>query len=138
MATAAHLLSFEAFEGPTVGTRYDTTSADNKITVGRTKASKLHVDDETVSERHGVLLWNQDTGTWSITDLNSSNGTAVNGITLEPQGGEGWVYVHSWVHRCTTVCYTSPPISTVPCTLKEGDVVRFGNSKLRVQVHTVQ
>lgn len=79
-----HLLSLDAFEGPATGSQYRPTATGNKITVGRTKASKLHIEDETVSERHGVLQW--DAQAWTITDLDSSNGTAVNGVTLEPHG----------------------------------------------------
>jgi len=60
--------------------------------IGRTKASKLQIKDETVSEVHGVVRWSEQRGGWEITDRGSSNGTSVNGVAV---GGGAWVGVES-------------------------------------------
>ena len=50
------------------------------LTVGRTKASRVHIKDPAVSEKHGEIRW---TGAgWELRDLGSSNGTKVNGRAL--------------------------------------------------------
>lgn len=107
-----HLLSLEALEGPSTGTQYRPKGTN--ITVGRTKASKLHIEDETVSERHGVLQWDAHTEAWTVTDLDSSNGTAVNGVTLDPYGATNYTQppithplgVYSGVHTQGRRCHT--------------------------------
>ena len=60
--------------------------------IGRTKASKLQIKDETVSEVHGVVRWSEQRGGWEITDRGSSNGTSVNGVAVEVGA---WVGVES-------------------------------------------
>lgn len=52
------------------------------VTVGRSAASDLVIDDDSVSASHARLEW--DLGAWRITDLGSVNGTAVEGIKLAP------------------------------------------------------
>lgn len=76
-------LRLEAVEGACAGAVYE-HSAATALAIGRTKASSLHINDATVSERHGELAWRG--GSWQLTDFDSSNGTAVNGATLEPHG----------------------------------------------------
>lgn len=78
--------------------------------IGRLRGSDLHpevpVDDKAVSKRHAVIR-KDAYGDLEITDLNSSNGTRLNGRTLAP--GE-------------------------PARLSEGDVVELGGwSKLTVR-----
>jgi hypothetical protein len=51
-------------------------------TVGRAAASDVLLDDDSVSAQHARLEW--DMGAWRITDLGSTNGTAVEGIKLAP------------------------------------------------------
>lgn len=72
------------------------------LTIGRTKACDLAIDDVTVSGRHATLTCAPD-GTFVLTDLGSTNGT----------------FVHS--ERCTT-----------PVTLEAGDSFRLGKVNLRV------
>ena len=57
------------------------------LTVGRTKASRVHIRDPAVSEKHGEIRW---TGAgWELRDLGSSNGTQVNGRALSADGAPG-------------------------------------------------
>ncbi len=54
------------------------------LTIGRTKASRLHIKDPAVSEKHGELRWSA--AGWELRDLGSSNGTTVNGRALSADG----------------------------------------------------
>ena len=54
------------------------------LTVGRTKASRVHIKDPAVSEKHGEFRWNG--AGWVLRDLGSSNGTKVNGSVLSTDG----------------------------------------------------
>ena len=64
------------------------------LRVGRTKASKVHIKDPSVSERHAEFAWN---GTaWTLKDLDSSNGTAVNGNKLESKGQPARFTAEHW------------------------------------------
>lgn len=64
------------------------------ITVGRTKASRLHIRDSAVSERHAEVCW---TGTeWLLKDVGSSNGTVYNGRKLQPYGA--CMHAHCLLH----------------------------------------
>jgi pSer/pThr/pTyr-binding forkhead associated (FHA) protein len=68
----------------TAGPRYgeELPVAKPIVTVGRSAASDLVIDDDSVSASHARLEW--DLGSWRITDLGSVNGTAVEGIKLAP------------------------------------------------------
>ena len=46
-------------------------------TIGRTDASDITIPDELISQRHAQLRW--DGRTWLIEDLDSTNGTCLNG-----------------------------------------------------------
>ena len=52
------------------------------VTVGRAAGAYILIDDDSVSAAHARLEW--DLGSWRITDLASTNGTAVEGIKLAP------------------------------------------------------
>ncbi|BDA51333.1 probable glycogen accumulation regulator GarA [Coccomyxa sp. Obi] len=93
------VLTLQATAGPCEGTSY--SKAGNVLTVGRTRASKVHIKDPAVSEKHAELRW--EGGHWTVTDIGSSNGTAVNNKPLE----EG-----------------------IPVVLKDGDSVQFGSDSL--------
>lgn len=82
---------FAVCDGPCSG---QTLAPDLKkgfcITVGRTRASKLHIKDGAVSERHAEICWNGSS--WVLKDTDSSNGTVVNGRRLTPYGEfEPWL-----------------------------------------------
>ncbi len=47
--------------------------------IGRGSASDLVLSDEGVSREHALLLFDPAEGTWSVEDLQSTNGTRVNG-----------------------------------------------------------
>jgi hypothetical protein len=57
------------------------------LQVGRTKASQLMIKDPSISEKHAVFAWRN--GRWELRDLGSSNGTTLNGVALEREGGGG-------------------------------------------------
>ena len=52
------------------------------VTVGRAPSCEVVVDDDSVSDRHARLAYEQ--GGWTVTDLGSTNGTAVEGERLAP------------------------------------------------------
>lgn len=52
------------------------------VTVGRAAGCDVVVDDDSVSAQHAKLEY--DMGGWRITDLQSTNGTAVEGVRLAP------------------------------------------------------
>lgn len=52
------------------------------VTVGRSPACEVVLDDDSVSDRHARLAY--EAGAWTVTDLGSTNGTAVEGTRIEP------------------------------------------------------
>lgn len=74
------------------------------INLGRASDSTLLLDDDYSSARHAQLV-QQDAVTWVITDLNSTNGTYVNGKQI-----------------------------TEPTTVTVGDVVRIGKTLMRLEI----
>jgi pSer/pThr/pTyr-binding forkhead associated (FHA) protein len=54
----------------------------SSATIGRDPASKIRIDDLSISRRHAVL--NAYGGAWHITDLHSNRGTFRNGERLPP------------------------------------------------------
>jgi hypothetical protein len=75
--------------GPLLDSTPTITKHGTKFRIGRTRASKLQIKDETVSEKHGELKWNSRRERWEIVDRGSSNGTAVNGVELEEGAWRG-------------------------------------------------
>lgn len=69
-------------EGPCAGTSY--AAKGPCMTVGRTRASKFHIRDPAVSEKHAEISWNGSC--WQIRDTGSSNGTALNARELTAEG----------------------------------------------------
>jgi len=57
---------------------YVTIPADQKIVIGRDEQASLPLTDITVSKRHASVT-HEDNGTLVLADLDSTNGTAVNG-----------------------------------------------------------
>jgi len=53
------------------------------VTIGRTDACDVHIDDKSLSKEHAELFVRSD-GSLAIIDRNSSNGTYVGNIRLEP------------------------------------------------------
>ena len=61
------------FEGMT----YEITAEETLI--GRNPTTDITLLDEGISREHALLLWDPDEGTYTIEDLQSTNGTKVNG-----------------------------------------------------------
>lgn len=75
-----HLASLALMAGPRYGEELPVPSPI--VTVGRAAACDVVVDDDSVSAQHARLEY--DMGAWRITDLQSINGTAVEGVKLAP------------------------------------------------------
>jgi len=54
----------------------------HRKTIGRGSDVDLSIDDEYVSTRHAVLIWDDETRTMTVEDIGSTNGTYVNGHTI--------------------------------------------------------
>ncbi|GLI66384.1 hypothetical protein VaNZ11_010175 [Volvox africanus] len=73
-------------DGPCKGQMFDTSTLNcSYLTVGRKKKSIAWIKDKAVSEDHAEIKWDFKLGSWTLKDTNSSNGTKLNGIALEPQ-----------------------------------------------------
>ncbi len=73
------------FEGMT----YELTSEETMI--GRNPTTDITLLDEGISREHALILFDEDEGTYSIEDLQSTNGTKVNGrrvFSAELGGGD--------------------------------------------------
>jgi pSer/pThr/pTyr-binding forkhead associated (FHA) protein len=75
---ALALLVFQG--GPRYGQELSVTQP--VATVGRAAGSDLVIDDDSVSAAHARLEY--DAGAWRLTDLESTNGTTVEGVRLAP------------------------------------------------------
>ncbi|SER90410.1 FHA domain-containing protein [Propionibacterium cyclohexanicum] len=63
---------------------------EDEVTIGRSADSTLDIDDDYASSRH-ARLWRDAAGRWVLADLQSTNGTYVNGVKIEEPtvvGGE--------------------------------------------------
>ena len=59
---------------------------DAELTVGRDRGNTLSIDDSVISRRHCVLEC--EGGSWRLRDLNSTNGTYVNGLPVQQRALE--------------------------------------------------
>lgn len=75
-----HLASLALMAGPRYGEELPVPSP--VVTLGRAAGCDVVVDDDSVSAQHARLEY--DMGAWRITDLQSINGTAVEGTRLAP------------------------------------------------------
>lgn len=98
--TAGPLATFAVAAGPRHGEQHPVPKP--VVVIGRAAGSDVLIDDDSVSDAHARLEW--DLGAWRITDLGSTNGTAVEGVKLAPN---------------------------VPTPLPYGTTVRFGGVKLQ-------
>ena len=76
----AHLDELVIVSGQTAGTRFELTS--ETTSVGRHETSDLLLDDVSVSRHHAVFT-RTASGRITLRDLNSLNGTYVNGARVE-------------------------------------------------------
>ncbi|HEY8495338.1 MAG TPA: FHA domain-containing protein [Myxococcota bacterium] len=63
--------------GDFAGTRYELSSGATRI--GRNPDTDITLLDEGASREHAILLYDEEQGRWAIEDLQSTNGTKVNG-----------------------------------------------------------
>jgi cell division protein FtsW (lipid II flippase) len=80
--------------------------------LGRSPSSDVRLDYPTISRQHAALLRNED-GTWTVYDLGSKGGTAVNG---EP------VAEHASVREGDTITLGGVPVLLLPVTLQAEQV----------------
>ncbi|HSU13907.1 FHA domain-containing protein [Longimicrobium sp.] len=97
---AGPLATFGVAAGPRYGEQIPVPAP--VVTVGRGAGADVVIDDDSVSVQHARLEF--DLGAWRITDLDSTNGTAIEGVKLAPN---------------------------VPTPLPYGAAVRFGGVKLQ-------
>ena len=53
--------------------------SDEETLIGRTPTTNITLIDEGISREHALILHDSETGTYTIEDLQSTNGTKVNG-----------------------------------------------------------
>jgi len=63
--------------GGFAGMTYDLRAEETLI--GRNPTTDITLLDEGISREHALILWDQDSDEFSIEDLQSTNGTKVNG-----------------------------------------------------------
>jgi len=59
------------------GMEYELASEETLI--GRNPTTDVTLLDENISREHSIILWDDETGDYTIEDLQSTNGTKVNG-----------------------------------------------------------
>ena len=64
-------------DGEFAGAEYPLTSEETLI--GRNPATDITLLDESISREHAIVAWDTTTGCYAIEDLQSTNGTRVNG-----------------------------------------------------------
>lgn len=102
---AGPLAHFGVAAGPRYGEQIPVPTP--VVTIGRASECDVRIDDDSVSAQHARLEY--DLGAWRITDLASTNGTAIEGVKLAPN---------------------------VPTPLPYGSTVRFGGVKLQFREAT--
>ena len=88
--------------GPNRGTRFDLNKDNSAMVIGRSVGTHIRVDDSEMSRRHAEV--SLDDGNFQIRDLNSANGTFVNGRKVTESS------------------------------LRHGDSIRLGHTRLSFQI----
>lgn len=57
----------------------------SQISLGRTSLSDIVIPDSRISKRHAVFSYHEDNQQFTLSDLGSTNGTAINTNVLEPR-----------------------------------------------------
>ncbi|MBL4809200.1 MAG: SpoIIE family protein phosphatase [Phycisphaerales bacterium] len=120
--TTAETLKLLLAKGPTTIDPIELTTSDVK-TLGRSSTCDIPLDDPDASLSRKHLKISHTKGQWNATDLDSRNGTKLNGSPLPPQHptpiNHGDVLrLGSWVFRVSTkdpstISADSPPINTL-------------------------
>ena len=87
-------------QGPGAGQRF--VVSQEQLSIGRSPDNDVSIADQQVSRHHATIIW--ESNQFVIRDLNSANGTTVNGTAL-----------------------------VGPCPLRDGDVIGFGDVMLTFQ-----
>ena len=66
-------------QGPKLGATLDVET--DAASIGRERSNDVYLPHDTISRHHARLLY--EDGAWTVSDLNSSNGTQVNGRKIE-------------------------------------------------------
>jgi hypothetical protein len=101
----------------------------DRIRVGRVKTGNaVCVKDPSVSQKHAELVW---TGAcWEVADLNSSNGSTLNGVELSSDGAPH-------VHFSKQQLRSALSGAGEPVALQDGDTLSLGDSTVfRVTLHS--
>jgi pSer/pThr/pTyr-binding forkhead associated (FHA) protein len=64
-------------DGEFVGAEYRLTAEETLI--GRNPTTDITLLDESISREHAIVAWDAESGAFTIEDLQSTNGTRVNG-----------------------------------------------------------
>jgi len=64
-------------DGEFAGTEYRLTAEETLI--GRNPTTDITLLDESISREHAIVAWDAESGAFTIEDLQSTNGTRVNG-----------------------------------------------------------
>jgi serine/threonine protein kinase len=76
------LARFQVQNGPLAGRSY--RFHQDLTTIGRTNGNDLIISGPTVSRRHAKLWFDATSGHWFLTDIQSANGTSINGVRMQP------------------------------------------------------
>lgn len=98
MPARGHLL---ILNGGFEGASYELCAEETLI--GRNPGTDITLLDDGISREHALILWDEDSGRFSIEDLQSTNGTKVNGKRVRS------------------------------ATLEEGDEIHIGHTRFRYQ-----
>ena len=69
--------SLTIVRGGFTGNRFDITSSE--VLIGRTPTSDLTLVDDGISREHALISWDPTDDRFTVEDLQSTNGTLVNG-----------------------------------------------------------
>jgi pSer/pThr/pTyr-binding forkhead associated (FHA) protein len=69
---------------PVIELRVNKPSGVQEMSIGRSEENDVVIHDETVSSRHAVFFKEAGSGIYMIYDLESTNGTTINGTALVP------------------------------------------------------
>jgi pSer/pThr/pTyr-binding forkhead associated (FHA) protein len=75
------LARLEVTRGPGTGEMLEVDAP--VVRIGRAPANEIVLDDDSVSANHARMLYSD--GGWKVIDLNSTNGTYVEGVRLAPE-----------------------------------------------------
>ena len=125
-----------ALSGPLQGEAF---SVEDKVTIGRDPASSIHISDVSISRQHCVI--NQD----KLFDLDSLNGTFVNGIPIQERnlqhgdridvGNSRFVYLVEGAPEPVSIEFQEDPLPASTIFLKGSEFVSDALWKFSTEIH---